>query len=199
MELETPEIEKEVKAKKNSDRFTKYDNPELYEFVVGERKKNLGWEEIALHTQKAGWDITRTGVQKVYDRAMVKSIMVERKGGEKFEEFGKELKRLYRRAIKILDNQLWKIEKVDELVDINQIEDPKVLIRYLKLAPVMNSTIQQVNSAIKVYEEQQDKITGELKAAIWDDGKLLDEMDKLMINMKKEGWVMIPPKEKGVK
>jgi len=190
------ETEKKVTKKKNN-YVTKHTDPELYEAVIEKRNKNLSWTEISKEMEESKWGkMTPKLLSTIYNRAISKTIMTERKSGEKFDEFGKELKRLFRRAISSLDSQLMKIEKVDELVDINEIDDQKILIKYLKLAPTMNSTIQQIFSAIKVYQEQQDKIREEIKGAVWDDNKLLDRMDTMLENMKSEGWVIIPPKIK---
>ena len=195
MELETPEIEKETKAIKKNTKFTKYEDPKLAEFIIEARNKGASWEDVTKTVHESGWkEIHKDTVKKVYNRTLAKSVMVERKTGEKFDEFGLELKKLFKRVLKTLDSQLRKIEKIDNVIDEVDLEDPRVLIQFVKLAPMINSTNQQIFQAIKVYQEQQDKITEEIKGAIWDDGKLLDKMDDMLKNLKKEGWVIIPPK-----
>ena len=84
------EENEQLKATRISkDRVQKYDSPELYEFVVEGRVNGKTYENIADEIKnKFGYEtITPLTVSNIYDRAITRTVSVEKRAGKKFTDF----------------------------------------------------------------------------------------------------------------
>lgn len=179
----------------------KYHKPEIEQRVVKLRSDGKTWEEatdilrVELDEPKMG----RSTTQDIYRRAMAKTITTEKRAGKKFEDYTKELNLMYGKSIKVLDRWINAAEKLSEelekSVDSGNVDAIKAYGFLLKTAPQMKAISSEIRDYMKFQQDQQDKITVEQKALVWDESQMIDYMDQYLDKLEKEGKIRwIKPK-----
>lgn len=190
-----------TKTRAQFERNTKYEKPEVEETVVRLRSDGKTYEEI---TSVLRVDLDEPGMSSkttrtIYNRAMAKTITTEKRAGKKFEDYSKELNKMYGTAIGVLsrwinaaDSLSIQMEKAVENGEIKAIQAYGVL---LKTAPQMKAISSEIRDYMKFQQDQQDKIKIEQKALVWDESQMIDYMDRALEKLEKEGKIRwIKPK-----
>ena len=197
-------MEQENEPKKKKSRFsrnTKYDKPEVGDRIVTLHSEGKSWVEITnimreeLDEPKMADSMSRT----IYNRAIAKTITTERKAGRKFRDYTEELDKMYGKAINVLQGYITAAEKVSNelinMVEKGNITAVKAYGIILKTAPQMKAITSEIRDFMRLQREDQDKIKIEQSALIWDEGQMLDYMDKYLKQMEKEGKIIfVKPK-----
>lgn len=189
------------KTRSQFERNTKYEKPELEEQVVALRGEGKGWDEIT-NIVKIDLDepaMSRDTTQRIYHRAIAKTITTEARAGKKFTDYTKDLNGMYGKAIIVLGRWVNAAEKLSERleqsVEAGDIDAIKAYGVLLKTAPQMKAISSEIRDYMKFQLDQQDKIKIEQKALVWDESQMLDFMDKYLNKLEKEGKIRwIKPK-----
>jgi hypothetical protein len=180
---------------------TKYEKPEVENRVIVLRDKGESWQSIA-ETMKSEIDepkFSQAMAQKIYNRAMAKTITTEKRAGKKFADYTEELGNMYGKAVRVLDRWINAADKLSEelerAVDDGDIGAIKAYGILLKTAPQMKAISSEIRDYMRFQQDQQEKITVEQKALVWDESQMLDYMDQYLDKLEKEGKIRwIKPK-----
>jgi hypothetical protein len=198
MEEETPmKVKRKTFPKKN----TKYQKPEVEERIVVLRDEGKSWPEIE-KIMKVELDEPKFSypmAQIIYNRALAKTITTEKRAGKKFADYTKELGKMYGKAIRVLDRWINAADKLSEelenAVDSGDIGAIKAYGILLKTAPQMKAISSEIRDYMRFQNEQQEKITIEQKALVWDESQMIDYLDQYLDKLEKEGKIRwIKPK-----
>lgn len=194
-------MEKGEEPKKSRAGFepnTKYRTPEVEQKVVQLRGDGKTWEEI---TEVLRVDLDEPNMHNkttvtIHNRAMAKTITTEKRAGKKFEDYTAELDKMYGKAIRVISrwiNAADKLsEKLEEEIDNGNADAIKAYSFMLKSAPQMKAISSEIRDYMKFQQDQQDKIKIEQTALVWDEGQMIDYMEKYLNKMEKEGklrWI----------
>jgi len=182
-------------------RNLKYSKPEVEERVVNLRGDGKSWGDISkivsveLDEPSLSVSMTRT----IYSRAMAKTITTEKRAGKKFRDYSNELDKMYGKSIKVLKGYISAAEKVSEelvlMIENGNITAVKAYGIILKTAPQMKAITSEIRDFMRLQQDDQDKITVEQNAMVWDEGQMLDYMDKYLKELEKEGKIIfVKPK-----
>lgn len=183
------------------ERNVKHHKPEVEERVVVLRRDGKTWDEITdvLRLELDEPKMDRKMSQLIYNRAMAKTITTESRAGKKFADYTEDLNQMYGKAIRVLGRWIGAADKLSEQleksVDNGDIDGIKAYGVLLKTAPQMKAISSEIRDYIKLHQDQQDKITIEQTALVWDESQMMDYMDKYLNQLEKEGKIRwIKPK-----
>lgn len=179
----------------------KYERPEVEQKVVELRDKGKTWDEITvvLREDLDEPKMDRFSTRKIFHRAMAKTVTTEKRAGKKFEDYTASLNKMYGKAILVLGRWINAAEQLsaelEKAVDDGNIDAIKAYGVLLKTAPQMKAISSEIRDYMKFQQDQQEKIKVEQKALIWDEGQMIDYMDKYLGDLEKEGKIRwIKPK-----
>lgn len=194
-------LEEPKKTRAQFERNTKYEKPEVEERVVVLRGEGKTWDEVAgvVKDEFEIESLTSKTAQTIHNRAMSKTIIVEKRAGKKFADYTKELNEMYGVGLKVLNRWINAADKLsqqmEESVDEGKIEAIQAYGVLLKTAPQMKAISSEIRDYMKFQLDTQDKIKEEQKALVWDESQMLDYMDKYLNQLEKEGKIRwIKPK-----
>ena len=196
------EMGKEPKKSRSSfEPNTKYRTPEVEQTVVRLRDDGKTWDQITevLRVDLDEPTMHRDTARKIHTRAMGKTITTEKRAGKKFENYTKELDKMYGKAIRVIDrwiNAAEKLsEKLEEEIEKENIDAIKAYSFMLKSAPQMKAISSEIRDYMRFQLDQQDKIKTEQTALVWDESQMLDYMEKYLNKLETEGKIrFIKPK-----
>ena len=170
-----------VVLKMNNDgRKSKYDNDEVYSFVVENRNKEKTWEQISEGLQARGYEeVNPSKVSEIHARAIAKSVLIHNTATEKFTDFSKELDEMNSKRIKILNVLLDHVQRLND--ELANCEDNELLIRttrHIRMYPQIMSALSETRQTIDSYMSQQDKVLEEKNAMIWSEGQVLESINE---------------------
>lgn len=193
------EIPKKTRAQFK--RNTKYEKPEVVDRVVELRSDGKTWDEITntVSVEIEEPNMSRDTTQVIYYRAMAKTITTEKRAGKKFADFSEDLNKMYGKSIRVIGRWVNAADKLSEelenQVEAGNIDAIKAYGFLLKSAPQMKAISSEIRDYMKFHQDQQDKITIEQKAEVWDESQMLDYIDKTLVKLEKEGKIRwIKPK-----
>lgn len=187
-----------------TEKVKKYDSPELYEFVVEKRVDGKTYEQIAEEVkERFGYKtITPMTVNNIYDRALTRTISVEKRAGKKFTDFSKELNLMYRRAIKLMGRYIDALEKLigllEDAVEESDEDNAKLISmqkRIVTSIPQAMNLFKELRSYMEFHNDQQEKILMTQQQTQWDTQKLMDNLQIQLDNLEKEGYRIIKPSD----
>jgi len=197
------EENEQLKATRISkDRVQKYDSPELYEFVVEGRVNGKTYENIADEIKnKFGYEtITPLTVSNIYDRAITRTVSVEKRAGKKFTDFSKELDLMYKRAVKLMGRYIDALEKLigllEEAVEKSDEDDLTLINMQKKIVtsiPQAMNLFKELRSYMEFHNDQQERILLTQQQTQWDTQKLMDNLQIQLDNLEKDGYRIIKP------
>jgi len=190
-----------IKTRAQFERNTKYEKPEVEERVVVLRGEGKSWDEVTsvVREELDLPTLSPSMTQTIHNRAMSKTITMEKIAGKKFADYSEDLNKMYGSAIKVLERWINAADKLSEqmevAVDEGRIEAIQAYGVLLKTAPQMKAVSGEIRDYMKFQIDQQDKIKIEQKALVWDESQMLDFMDKYLNQLEKEGKIRwIKPK-----
>jgi hypothetical protein len=197
-EQEVEEIVEETDIPKSRPQFEKnikYEKPEVEDRIVDLRNEGKSWEDITevMRVELEEPKMSKGLTQKVYNRAIARTITTEKRAGKKFKDHTNELDRMYGRIVKTLEKYSNAAEKIadglEEEVNKNNIDAIKAYAFMLKSAPQMKAISSEIREFIKLQLDMQDKIRIEQAGLIYDDTRILDEIEKAINRLEKEGKI----------
>ena len=190
----------EGNTRKHFQRNSKYDNVEVQDRVVQLRAIGNSWEKITgiLQEELEEPSMSRVATQSIYNKAIARTITTESRAGEKFKDYTKELNNMHGKAIKVLEGYITAAEKVSEelikMVEAGNITAVKAYGIILKTAPQMRAITSEIRDFMKLQNDQQEKITIEQNAIVWNETQMIDYIGEYLPRLKKDGWTILPPK-----
>lgn len=178
----------EVKTKKE------YLNSEFRKRIIQLRSENppKSWGEVTdIVNKEFNLKITRPTVQNIYNQEIARTITVEKKAGKKFTAYETELESLYGRTVKLLSKLLDNIDKVEKEFESSDMTDIQKYLNFLKLAPTIKQTTDSIFSAIRVQQEQQDKIRVEQKNYFLSDLEIRDRVQQYLSKLISQGKIKV--------
>ena len=106
---------------------SKYHTDKVMEKVIKLRDEGKAWHDIRdviridLDEPKMDTNVVR----KIYNRAMARTITTEKRAGEKFQNFTKELNNMYTKSISVLEGYIAAAEGVSNELQKMIVEDRK--------------------------------------------------------------------------
>lgn len=186
-----------IKTRNTFQRNDKYDDEEIQERVVELRDGGKSWDDITEIVRKeiSEPNMHESTTRVLYNRAMAKTISIEKRGGQKFKDYSDELGRMYGKSIKVLEGYITAAEKVsEELVGMIGEGDMTAVKAYgiiLKTAPQMKSITSEIRDFMRLQQDQQDKIKIEQSAMIWNESQMIDYLNKYIKKLAKEKKIKI--------
>jgi len=174
---------------------TKYDKPEVEDMVISLRDKGNTWEEVTniMRDELEEPTMSRSMTQKIYNTALAKTITTEKRAGKKFSDHTDSLNKMYATTVKVLTRYVNAAElltdQMEEMVDSGDVTAVKAYGLLLKSAPQMKSISSEIREFMKLQLDMQDKIKIEQKGFIYDEMQMLDEIDKVLTKLEKEGKI----------
>lgn len=145
--------------------------------------------------EEHGTKMTSATAKKIYNQDIARAITVEKKAGRSFNQYGVQLEALFGRTINILDKYLKAIEQVHIGFESSDASDLQKYLAFMKTSQAANGTINQIFSAIKVMQDQQDKIKLEQKNFIYSDIQIRDKIKAVLKKLIKEGKIKVLRKD----
>lgn len=193
--------EEPKKTRKQFDRNTKYEKPEVEERVIELRGDGKSWDEVTtvLRGELEEPKMSQSMTQKIYNRAIAKTITTEKRAGKKFTDHTDALDTMYGGIVKTINRYANAAERLaEELeaeIDKGNVNAIKAYALMLKSAPQMKAISGEIREFIKLQLDMQDKIRVEQSGMIYDDTRMLDEIDKVLNKLEAEGKIRwIKPK-----
>lgn len=172
-----------------------YDNPELQTRVVELRDvEKKQWKDVCYVIQDE-FNLNKEPMiptlSKVYNKAVATTITVEKKANKHFEDFSQELNVMYKKTVKVLARLVEALEKVYEEFEASDMEDMQKYLMFIKLAPQIKATTEQILSMVKHHEERQDKIKIEQKNLIYSTSQINEQINNVLKMLIDEGYVRV--------
>jgi len=176
---------------------SKYDNPELIRRVVELRSDNLTWEVIADKVRDEYPKINNKKVSELYKKGIARSVTVEKRAGKKFDDFSKELNKMYRDAVGLMQDYLEALREINtelETMKNNKELDTLTARKHIiKTIPEATRLWKELREYMKFHLDQQEKIIETSKEEIWDYQTFADKTKEVLGTLETEGYVIIPP------
>lgn len=199
LQEEIPEVENEpVILKSNPSKLrTKYDQPEIIEYVVEKRNKDWTWEKIADGLKERGFDnITSVECSKLYKVAIARSVTVHNTSQEMFTDFSEELNFMNAKGLKVLRRLIEGLESIADLLDAS--DELSVLqkqLKFVQLAPQIKMALSEIREQIRDFKEGQDKIIQTQESMVWSEDKMIqywnDYQPTMLKELEKQGKIKI--------
>ena len=150
------------------------------------RDSGKTWEHITDTLRKEIDEprMSRATVKNIYNRAIAKTVTMEKRVGKKFQDHSNHLNHMYGKAVKVLGRWINAAEKLseqlEEAIEDGSIESIKAYGVLLKTAPQMKAISSEIRDYMKFHQDQQEKIKIEQKAFVFHPILMLDYMDKYL-------------------
>ena len=135
--------------------------------------------------------ISSPSVKRIFNQEIARTITVERKAGKNFNKYENELEILFSRTINILKRLLDNIDNIDKTFKASEMSDLQKQMSFMKMTPAIKQTMDAIFQAIKVQQEQMDKIKIEQKNMVYSDVEIKDKMKEHMVRLIKEGKIKV--------
>ncbi len=171
-----------------------FKNPELLKRVIELKEVEKKPVEEAIKILKEEFNLptlVKDTYKNLYNRAVATTITVDKKAGHKFEEYTLELEKMYGQVIKTLGRLIDSIDRIYDEFEASDVEESKKYINFIKLAPQIKMTTDQILAIIKHQEEQQDKIRIEQKNLVWNTDTFKEKIDNYLKILAKDGKIKI--------
>lgn len=198
--LEEPQEVIEVTGEPTSKNYNyvhtkkEYLNDEFRKRIMQLRSDNppKSWNEVKdIVNKEFNLSISQPTVKNIYDQEISRTITVDRKAGKKFTGYESQLENLYGRTINLLTRLLDNIDKVEKEFDTSDMTEIQKYLNFLKLAPTIKQTTDSIFQAIKVQQEQQDKIRLEQKNYYLSDLEIRDKVQQYLSNLINKGKIKV--------
>ena len=171
-----------------------YQSEEFRQRIIQLRSENppKPWNEVRdIVNKEFGLSVTSPTLHSIYDQEISRTITVDKRAGKKFNGYENQLESLYGRTIKLMERLLDNIDNVEKEFNSSDMTDVQKYLNFLKLAPVMKSTIDSIFQAIKIQQEQQDKIRLEQKNYYLSDLEIRDRVQQYLETLIKKGKIKV--------
>jgi hypothetical protein len=167
---------------------SKYDDPEIYEYLV--EKRNDGWtfEKICEGLKERGYDkIDPNTVSKLYTKAVAKSITLHHTANERFTDMSEELDQMNAQAMRALRKLLDYINNIgDELEETQDLSTLQKQLKFVQLAPQIKMALSELRETIKDYYNHQDKVIKEKESQSMTLQEMINNLSTYMVPVLKE-------------
>lgn len=164
-------------------RESKYSEPWIKEYIVEERNNKKTWEEIAEGLRERGLDkITAIKCSSIHKEALARTLTTSTAAKEDFIEFTQALKDMYGDSIKLMgeyvkvlrkiNEELSKIEVIDEDGKVNVLQTQMAIAKQIPLATgLMKEVREYVKNQISLYDTIQETKEEDV---VWSSSKMIE-------------------------
>jgi hypothetical protein len=159
-----------------------YDEVWVKEYVIEQRNNKKTWEEIAEGLKERGLDkITGQKCSSIHKEALARTLTTSTEAKEDFIEFTQDLKNMYGDSIKLMgeyikalrniNEELGKIEIIDQDGKVNVLQTQMAIAKQIPLATgLMKEVREYVKNQISLYDtieatKEQD--------VVWDEKRMI--------------------------
>jgi len=173
-------------------RASLYDRKDIRDVVLEERDKGLSWEEIIQKIkEKFGVDTSTSALRKIYDEEIAKKITIDKKAGRTFKKYEDSLHKLFGESVEILKELIENIKTINNELKESDMTDLQAKLTIMKMLPQIKGTIDMIFSAIKVMQEQQERIRIEQSKLAFSVSEVNEQIYRTIRVLAKEGYIKI--------
>jgi len=171
-----------------------YQTDEFKRKVLESRSENppKTWTTIRDElNEEFGTKISSPSVKKIFNQEIARTITIEKKAGKKFNKFDLELETLFYRTIKLMKRLLDNIDDIDNTFEASDMTKIQKQMAFMKMTPAIKQTVDSIFQAIKVQQDQMDKIKLEQKNLVYSDVEIKNKIKEHMTRLIKDGKVKV--------
>lgn len=145
-------------------KYSKYDNPEVIQFVIEKKNDGLSWVGISNLLKERGYEnIKPDKVKEIYNVTLAKAITVGNVARKNFDEFTDLLLENYGDAIHLLSDYVKKLRALVKQLDdrVEEGDDDSLLqsrLNVIKTIPIMTALVREIRSFMEFQAEQIKEI-----------------------------------------
>jgi hypothetical protein len=145
-------------------KYSKYDNPEVIQFVIEKKNDGLSWVGISNLLKERGYEnIKPDKVKEIYNVTLAKAITVGNVARKNFDEFTDLLLENYGDAIHLLSDYVKKLRALVKQLDdrVEEGDDDALLqsrLNVIKTIPIMTALVREIRSFMEFQAEQIKEI-----------------------------------------
>lgn len=145
-------------------KYSKYDNPEVIQFVIEKKNDGLSWVGISNLLKERGYEnIKPDKIKEIYNVTLAKAITVGNVARKNFDEFTDLLLENYGDAIHLLSDYVKKLRALVKQLDdrVEEGDDDSLLqsrLNVIKTIPIMTALVREIRSFMEFQAEQIKEI-----------------------------------------
>jgi len=171
---------------------SKYDDPDLIAYVVAKKTQGKSITEITEDLKQRGYpNIAPQTVSEIFKLAVAKTTLTHNTASETFQDFSEQLKEMYQKAINVLNNLINVIEKIYQEFEASDMETMQKYLMFIRLAPQIKLTTDQIFRALDDWMKQQDKIEKTQELMVWSPDQILAYQKEWLKLLEKNGDIKI--------
>jgi predicted double-glycine peptidase len=173
---------------------SKYETPEVTNYIIENRNKGVTFEDIAKGLRERGFEtINPSTVQKLHLKLIAKSVTVHNTAKEVFDNHTDTLNKMYGESLKLMGIYVKKLREIIETLE--NAEDPdslEVKGNIIRTIPVAVQVMREIRSSVETQMELQDKITKTSeKEVVWNEGQMLEYVNDYLKVLEQNGQIKI--------
>jgi hypothetical protein len=189
--------EVEITGKTIGETGSKYDTPEITAYILDGKTKGKSFSEITQGLKDRGFDkIAPQTVSDLYARAIAKATVVHNQASDDFEEYQEIIKQQYGESINLMGEYVKLLRNL--LKDMkeryaNSEDEDKLSARgeLVKSIPYATNIMKEIREYAKLQMELGDKVYLERSKEVWNEGEIMDYVNKYLKTLEKNGQVRI--------